>query len=171
MSQEKEFSNCDIYDVWNQQRRQGKKELLDVIKAFFGQVGVRNYVLYYSGHGEEDSGNWVIGKADMDEVEVVTFEEILLLWKNSPAYLYKQLLIISDSCHSGRWVEKLNQLDINVHMYASCRSYETCTDTTKGGDFTRLILEDRRRNEPELDFSPIRTRDARDGRHSSCQTQ
>jgi len=74
LSQEKEFSNCDIYDVWNQQRRQGKKELLDVIKA-----GVRNYVLYYSGHGEEDSGNWVIGKADMDEVEIVTFEEILLL--------------------------------------------------------------------------------------------
>ena len=25
-----------------------------MIKAFFGQVGVRNYVLYYSGHGEEE---------------------------------------------------------------------------------------------------------------------
>ena len=28
LSQEKEFSNCDIYNVWNQQRPQGKKELL-----------------------------------------------------------------------------------------------------------------------------------------------
>ena len=100
---------CDIYNVWSQQRRQGKKEMLDAIRDFFQQVK-RKFILYYSGHGEEDSGNWAIGRPDEREVEIVSLEELLSLWRRSPSSDYKRLLIVSDSCHSGAWVNKLKRM-------------------------------------------------------------
>lgn len=30
-------TRCDIYNVWSQQRRQGKKEMLDAIRDFFNK--------------------------------------------------------------------------------------------------------------------------------------
>ena len=73
-----------IYNVWSQQRRQGNKEMLDAIRDFFQQVK-RDFILYYSGHGEEDSGNWAIGRPDEREVEVISLEELLSLWRRSPS--------------------------------------------------------------------------------------
>ena len=101
-------------------------------------------ILYYSGHGEEDSGNWAIGRPDAREVEVVSLEDLLPLWQRSPSSDYKPLLIVSDSYHSGAWVNKLGRMRsiINVSMVASCKADETCTDTIKGGDFTQYFLKE-----------------------------
>ena len=163
VEEQQRFRNrCDIYNVWNQQRRQGKKEMLEAITDFFGQVK-RNFILYYSGHGEANSGNWVIGKPDVREVEVVSLDELLSLWRKSPSSDYKRLLIISDSCHSGAWVDKLEKMhksnvNCNISMIASCQADESCTDTRMGGDFTRYML----REQPDdyrLGFNPNNTSD------------
>ena len=151
--------HCDIYNVWNQQRHQGKKEMLDAIRDFFHQVK-RNFILYYSGHGEEGSGNWAIGRPDSNKVETVSLEDLLSLWRRSPSSDYKRLLIVSDSCHSGAWVDKLERMQrINVSMMASCKAGETCTDTIKGGDFTRSFLKEREEDAPPLGFQPTATKD------------
>lgn len=96
--------------------------------------------MYYSGlHGEKDSGIWAIGRRDKREVEIVSLEELIALWHTSPSSDYKRLLIVSDSCHSGAWVNKLEKARsiVNISTVASCKADETCTDTVKGGDFTR----------------------------------
>lgn len=155
---------CEIYNVWSQQRDQGKREMLDAIRKFFEQVK-RNFILYYSGHGEQDSGNWVIGKPDMSKVEVVTLDDILSLWQCSPSHCYKRLLIVSDSCYSGAWAWQLerfhtSKLHCNISMVASCRADQTCTDSSKGGDFTRYFLEANTKETPiSLGFNPTSTTD------------
>ena len=75
--------------------------MLDAIRDFFKQVQ-HNFILYYSGHSEEYSGNWVIGRPDAREVEVVSLNELHSLWQESPSSDYKQLLVVSDCCHSAR---------------------------------------------------------------------
>ena len=42
-------------------------------------------------------------------------------------------------------------------MVASCKADETCTDTSKGGDFTRYFLIEREEDEPQLAFHPTVT--------------
>lgn len=66
--------------------------MLDAIRKFFEQVK-RNFILYYSGHGEQDSGNWVIGKPDTSKVEVVALDDILSLWQRRKIHQYLWVLI------------------------------------------------------------------------------
>ena len=149
-------SRCNIFKVWSQHGRQGKKEMLDVIRDFF-QQDCRNFILYYSGHSEEYSGNWAIWTPGAREVETVSLEELLSLWQESPSPKYKRLLIASDSCHSGAWVKKL-RMQPNISMVASCKAGETCTETTEGGgDFTRYFLKGKAT--PPLHFHPTVTED------------
>ncbi len=56
-------------------------------------------MIYYTGHGTEDTGDWVF------EDSCITFEEIMDIYLSK--FRGKLLYILSDACYSGVWVDKL----------------------------------------------------------------
>ena len=85
--------------------------------------------MYYSGHGEKDTGNWCFKDG------VITFDDVFGLYMD--AMRGKPLCIVSDCCSAGKWVEnaavKLDELGILscghhtrqqkilLKVFASCR--------------------------------------------------
>ena len=164
----------NVFEAWSQRRNEGKKEMVRTIRAFFAQEDIKVFVIYYSGHGTP-SGDWAIGRTNRSGqqiAEVITAEELLSLWRaqpgchccHSPEPRDAHLIVIADSCHSGAWVLKIDELKWNVHnvnvsMVASCKAEETCTDTLNGGDFTAHLLQEP--GDRILSFSPVYTEDIR----------
>ena len=86
-------------------------------------------VLYYSGHGEKDTGNWCFKNG------VITFDDVFDLYTDTMRG--KPLRIVSDCSFAGKWVEnaavKLDELgipscghhtreqEILLKVFASCR--------------------------------------------------
>ena len=66
-------------------------------------------VLFYTGHGEENTGNWCFKDG------VITFDEIFGLYMD--IMRGKPLLVVSDCSHAGKWVEysckKLDEIGIS----------------------------------------------------------
>ena len=112
----------NVFEAWSQRQNEGKKEMVRIIRAFFAQQDVKVLVIYYSGHGTP-SGDWAIGRTNhsgQQIAEVITAEELLSLWRasaqpgchccHSPEPRDAHLIIIADSCHSGAWVLKIDEL-------------------------------------------------------------
>ena len=59
------YVSYDVFEVWNQRRNEGKKDMVKTIKRFFAQKykydAPQVFVIYYSGHGTQD-GDWAIGR-------------------------------------------------------------------------------------------------------------
>ena len=88
--------------------------------------------MYYSGHGEKDTGNWCFKDG------VITFDDVFGLYMDTMRG--KPLYIVSDCCFAGKWVEnaavKLDELgipscghhtreqEILLKVFASCRKNE-----------------------------------------------
>jgi hypothetical protein len=83
------------------------------------------YVLYFSGHGDDDDGRFCVEKR-----EFVTLDDILKVWAASDAYKAERgskLLIVADSCHSGAMARALKALvgradDRFTHLAGVARS-------------------------------------------------
>ena len=162
--------NIPVYEVMlgNQHVKQNKSDILAAFKNFFSQQDIRRFVIYYSGHGSNgtsntNKGDWCFETSNVTESGIIYIGlwDILNLWDEMRAqcgadscklrdqYL---LFIIADSCFSGSWVEEIkakrpcktapsgeNYRD--VHMIASCQSYELCYYSLNyGGDFTRRYI-------------------------------
>ena len=101
------------------------KDTFDVCKDEGKQA-----VIYYTGHGEEGTGNWCFRDG------IISIEEFELLIP--PGGLYP--IIISDCCYSGRWADyclKMNFFKHGVTCLAACPYFSTALDiNTKGGEFT-----------------------------------
>lgn len=114
---------------------------------FFTQKEVSSFLVYYTGHGNK-SGNWVLPNRCSN---VVKLRQILNVWSEATIRYstesdpQRRLLLICDSCYSGRWVKALNrchqcQQFCEVEMIAACGSDRvTLYSETKGSDFTRAI--------------------------------
>ena len=93
-------------------------------------------MLWYTGHGVEDTGNWVFSNG------TVSFSEIYDLYKK---YFHGKLLyIVADCCYSGQWVQRLaeyltsqgigacghraRQRGILIKLFAACLPHETARD-------------------------------------------
>ena len=77
-----------------------RREVLESIQQIFANQ-VNDYILDYSGHGQQGSRNWFFNN------ETVSFKEGIDLWNWSNASNpNKRLLIIVDSCYSGWWQQK-----------------------------------------------------------------
>jgi len=61
-------------------------------------------VLYYSGHGEENSGTLHL-YGENNTRKPVHFSEIAEMWENRENKKLKYLFIILDSCYSFKWIE------------------------------------------------------------------
>ncbi|XP_065903666.1 uncharacterized protein [Dysidea avara] len=69
---------------------------LDRIRELFKECSRHGAMIYYTGYGEEHTGNWCFKDG------TITFQDILKLYRK---YLVNKLLhIFTDCCYSGQWV-------------------------------------------------------------------
>ena len=70
-------------------------------------------IIYYAGHGQEDSGNWVVcdpNKAAGSRLCEIGLEEVLDVWISRPEEAKALCLtILADCCCSGHWARKLEE--------------------------------------------------------------
>lgn len=124
----------------------------------------RGFVIYFSGHGNKD-GDWVLTK-DF----VLKFDDIFQAFANRkiPGQFKDQrstqkLLIISDTCHSGLWVEKLlekrqaQEDATQVWVQAGCHANQKSNGTAFGSLFTSIWAEANQLHNKQLgdDLTPI----------------
>jgi len=112
------------------------------------------YVLYFAGHGTKDKPV-PLGDLVMERGEVVTLEDLLKAWAESAPYRAgggSRLLIVADSCYSGKLAERLRSLCTRpgqrgtreaaaartVAVQASCSATENAED----GTFTSLFVQE-----------------------------
>ena len=132
----------DKFDVWARTTDDDMKgTFIYKLSQFFQQQDKKEFILYYSGHGSEETGNWVLGMEGPCSKLVVTVGDVVLLW-NQFHKPNDTLLIIADCCNSGKWVEKLDELESSsIFMNSSCGANEICMGTSAGGDFTRRLID------------------------------
>eukprot|EP00111_Clytia_hemisphaerica_P013010 TCONS_00038226-protein len=110
-----------------------KERALEGIKDLFqncmNQSPKAAPVIYYSGHGEMDTGNWCFQNLQLGIREIVAL---------IPKGCYEPL-IISDSCFSGCWADYCINQTGNVHVLAACSYDQTALDDKDGGQFTQYI--------------------------------
>ena len=141
--------------------RQTKKDIIELFNRFIFQKKISRFVIYYSGHGGDDSygtnyGDWCFEENEATGKSIcISLQDILEVWDEmrvkfgSDSFNHEArdlLFIIADCCHSGGWVNELKRRPYkydpdgkryrDVHMIASCGKYETCTDSKIGGTFT-----------------------------------
>ena len=130
------YPEIDVFEVWLQRSNDSKASLLGHVRDFFSQDKKKYFVLYYSGHGTSE-GDWVLNsiKDGREKEEYISLQEINDCYGDDDGS--KKLLIVSDCCHSGNWVDQLRRLGrSDMGMIASCEATETCQDTEDGGAFT-----------------------------------
>jgi len=120
---------------------------MELFEKFIFQNTISRFVIYYSGHGGDDSygtnhvceENVVIKQAYLR----ISLNGILTIWDNmraiSDSFSYEKcdlLFIIADCCHSGGWVDdhelqyrpyKYDSNGKRYHNVTSCGKYETFT--------------------------------------------
>merc|ERR1711920_529881 len=77
-----------------------------ITKAF--NMSYDDVLLYYSGHGRQKDGAWCFEApgSDGSQDEYVTPLDIVEAWQARNAkHADQKLIIVSDSCHSGWWVD------------------------------------------------------------------
>ncbi|XP_019859154.1 PREDICTED: uncharacterized protein LOC109587358 [Amphimedon queenslandica] len=85
-------------------REHTKEYYMEAIKQFFINCKQEGAILYYTGHGEKDTGNWCFKDG------VISFNNIFELYINH--FTGKPLTIVSDCSYSGNWINECrNRLD------------------------------------------------------------
>ena len=94
-------------------------------------------LIYYTGHGQEGTGNWCFKDG------FITFEEIFDLYKRH--FRGKLLYLLCDCCYSGQWIQRCGEAldsmsigacghqarkhDILIKISTACLPSETAWDT------------------------------------------
>ena len=118
---------------YNDVDAQGKGWLLTKLSKAFARKDVRAFFVFYSGHGCEGSGAWYLGDGTLAP------EELFQLWQNSSSGQSGEsvLIIISDSCFSGQWVEVAKHKQLStVAVQSATDQCNPSYDEETGGMFT-----------------------------------
>lgn len=96
---------------------------------------VHSALIWYTGHGREDTGDWPLKDG------FLTFRDIYELYKTN--FRHRPLYIVSDCCYSGAWVKECARLldrdgitcgsvakqrGIVIKVFAACLPNETAYD-------------------------------------------
>ena len=122
-------------------------------------------LIWYTGHGEEGTGNWCFKDG------VITFEEVFALYKRH--FQGKLLCLICDCCFAGHWIQRCGEaLDsmgigacghqarehgILIKIGTSCQSDQTASDTCFASNGVRLGSEGRLTFSICKDIGPTQT--------------
>ncbi len=118
--------------------------ILDALAAYRdGKRGkIDNLLLYYAGHGHQDSGTgdgfWIPADAGGEPSSWVPTDDVLRIVRNVPGL---HTLLVSDSCFSGTLTRTIVEDDRYLSQVIRKRSYQVITsgglepvaDTGKGG--------------------------------------
>ena len=122
---------------YNHVDAQGKQWLLKKLRDAFAAPDVRAFFLYYAGHGCKSDGAWYLGDGTLAP------NELFQLWQESFSGKSGDsvLIIISDSCFSGCWVEaaKQSQLSSVAVQSATDHNNPSYDDPKTGGVFTYKV--------------------------------
>ena len=132
--------------------------------------------IWYTGHGEEGTGNWCFKDG------VITFEEVFALYKEH--FQGKLLCLICDCCFAGHWIRRCGEgLDamnvgacghqarqngILIKIGASCLPDQTARDTCYSSNGVALNSEGRFSFFIEKDIGPTQTALFMDFTKSRC---
>jgi hypothetical protein len=115
-----------------------RRAFLSLFEDLVTVEGKTIYVLYYAGHGSERGGAMVM------EDGVVPLADIISVWEGRPGRKRGQkLILIADSCHSGKLIEQLKQVPkrardtLNIGIQAACLPAEL----SSGGIFTEVFTQ------------------------------
>jgi hypothetical protein len=116
---------------------QGKRWLLKKLREAFARLDVRAFFVYYTGHGYEDDGAWHLGDG------TIAPDELFQLWQGSRSGRSGDsvLIIISDSCFSGYWVEAAKQARLSSVAVQTATDHENPSydRSVTGGVFTYSV--------------------------------
>ena len=122
---------------YNHVDARGKDWLLTKLRQAFARTDVRAFFVYYSGHGSPGNGAWCLGDGTLAP------DELFQLWQESVSGQSGEsvLIIISDSCYSGEWVEAANQANLpSVAVQSATDQFNLCYEQTDtGGVFTYKV--------------------------------
>lgn len=134
-----------------------KAQFMEYLKFFTQQNGVNDLIIYYAGHGgsipdrsfkyvngkcvpcekDEDDGRdetWVFKDGDLVD------DEIKEIWDNNKC---GNILVISDSCHSGTVVETTRN---NVTSFCGCKDSQSSIQLQRNGIFTFWLMDYAKKN-------------------------
>lgn len=114
-----------------------KQMLIDKIAELFSQ-DIQGSMIVFSGNARPKTGDWVIESLDEFndvEEELISFEEIVELWKKRAAG-QKHLLLVIDSNFSGHWMRKLSLLgETSISVQVSCRYWQKSSEDSRVGSY------------------------------------
>jgi len=91
-------------------------------------------IVYYTGHGERETGNWVFHDGTLSIKEVNDLLRIYYYYGSS------NLLLISDACFSGHWSNYCLKEGNGMHCLAAAPHFSTALDIPdRGGELTIWI--------------------------------
>ena len=99
----------------------GKKWLLNKLQDEFAEPDIRAFFLYYTGHGHINDGAWCLHDGTLAP------DELFKLWQESPSGKSGDsvLIIISDSCFSGHWVEAAKAAQLSTVSVQSSTDHKS----------------------------------------------
>lgn len=97
-----------------------KEDVIISLKNFFNS-NAKTFIIYWCGHGEIGSGDWTFSFG-----KILKPDELFKLFIDSNAgQMNKPLILISDSCYSGNWINEIKKKPPNINLV-----YQSgCTDS------------------------------------------
>lgn len=122
-------------------REVNRKKGMEKIQEAFESRKHEDVIIYYSGHGMggekgDTHGAWCFYDG------IIRPKDVILSWRVAN-YRHpmkgRKLLIISDSCFSGQWVDDAKHYK-TIYVQAACKPDQKSSDTAKGGLFTQTWI-------------------------------
>ena len=126
-----------LYNTVENMRSLKCKDVLKEIKnfsAFAKKNRCRGVHIYYTGHGEKNTGNWCFSDG------VINLKQVLNAIKSEKSK--RAINIHSDACYSGNWVIDLNGFKNKgwgITIKAASFPGNVAYDTPNGGMFTAVV--------------------------------
>ena len=125
-------SHLSLDTILQDMKYLSKWTVLDRIRKC-AQKTIDNIFIYYTGHGEKNTGNWCFKDG------VVSLEEVIETVSSVNTKL--RIDIQADCCYSGDWVVELKEIENKypeqyIYVYAACLPGTVAWDTPNGGMFT-----------------------------------
>lgn len=134
-----------------------KSEFIKYLKYFTQQNNINDLIVYYAGHGNsipDKSFKYVNGKCipcekDEDDSRDETWvfkdgdlidDEMREIWNNNKC---GNILVISDSCHSGTVVETERN---NITSFCGCKDAQCSIQLSRNGIFTFFLMDFAKKN-------------------------
>mmetsp|Transcript_11036 Transcript_11036/g.36272 ORF Transcript_11036/g.36272 Transcript_11036/m.36272 type:complete len:247 (-) Transcript_11036:77-817(-) len=119
---------------------------LNKLSTLVNQEGKGIYLIYYAGHGSRMGGGLC-----MEHGELVSMRDMLAVWESRTSQSEAQrLVIVADSCFSGRLIDELRELTrgrvrgaLNVAVQSACLSDEVSMGKVFTESFAQKVLHNK----------------------------